>query len=120
MTVDRPTLNPRTLTWTALLARWIEFAQASLALPKDATGDAWRRSVSHIINLQAVTFALADLDGLPSAERALALDKAELLIGRSEKEVGRIWEETGMPPSLQEMIGDARIALQAASRLAIE
>ena len=38
-------LRPSDLTWTALLARWIEFAKASVALPDDAEGDRWRSSV---------------------------------------------------------------------------
>ena len=111
-------LRPEVLTWTALLSRWIEFAQASLALPDDATGEAWRRSVPHVINLQAVTFALGDLATLPPEERGLARDKAEVLIDRSEHGLRDVWSLEALPPSLAEILDDARLALHAAGNIA--
>jgi hypothetical protein len=111
--VDSPV--PEALTWTGLLAQWVRFAQASLALPDDAdgSGSRWRASVPAIINLQAVTFALADLDRLAADELALALDKAEILISDNERLLAAIWN-AGMTPSLREICDDARATLDAA------
>lgn len=113
-----PPLNPEALTWTGLLAQWVRFAQASLALPKDQAGDAdrWRASVPAVINLQAVTFALADLGRLPADERAVALDKAEMLINDNAQQLERIWREGSRSPALDEICADARAALQAATK----
>ena len=111
------TLRPDSLTWTALLGQWIDFARASVALPQDAESERWRRSVPAIITLQAVTFALADLDRLSATERALARDKAELLISGSAAELRSIWGGQPMPASLLEIGEDARAAL-ARSRYA--
>lgn len=113
-------LRPEAMTWSGLLARWIEFAQASLALPRDATGDAWRASVPHIINLQAVTFALGDVGSLSPADRPVALDKAEVLIDSSEKALLSHWVAGDLPPLLAEVIADSRVALGAAARIAID
>src|SRR5690606_3499041 len=81
-----------TLTWPARLGVWTEFAQASVALPKTAEGERWKKAVPAIISLQAVTFALRDLGRLRSREeRALALDKADMLIRRHVREVHDLW-----------------------------
>ena len=61
------------LTWAALLARWTEFAQSSLALPPDAEGDAWRTSIAPIISLQAITHALEEIEHIDPDERARQL-----------------------------------------------
>jgi hypothetical protein len=108
-------LGPEILTWTGLLAQWVRFAQASLALPEDSDGFGarWRASVAAIINLQAVTFALADLERLAANERLLALDKAELLIDQSTGEIERIWAGIELSPALREVCADARLALIA-------
>ncbi len=106
-------LHPETLTWTALLGRWIEFAQASMALPADGQGERWRESVSCVINLQAVTFALADLHTLSVVDRPVALDRAEVLIDDNERKLGAIWAEE-LPGSLLEIIGDAHGSLTLA------
>ena len=104
-------LHPETLTWTALLGKWIEFAQTSVALPRDAEGDRWRASVAPIVNLQAVTFALAELGDLPEVDRPLARDKAEMLIMENESTLETIWTASGLPDSLTEITSDARLAL---------
>ena len=107
-------LRPTDLTWAALLGRWIEFAKASMALPDDAEGDRWRESVAAVINLQAVTFALADLDGLPPDECALALDKSEIIIDDNDARLAAIWSGDALPESLVELCDDARLALKTA------
>jgi len=105
-------LHPETLTWTALLAKWMDFARASLAAPKDAEGDRWRAAVPAVINLQAVTFALADLARLPEEERPLGRDRAELLIRENTAKLHDIWRGEPMPDSLLEISADARAALE--------
>jgi hypothetical protein len=108
--MTRP-LQPEALTWTGLLGRWIEFAQAALALPDDAEGDRWRRSVPAIINLQAVTFALADLGSIPWEEHDLARDRAEILVRKNAAEMEDAWRSVAMPPELLELLADANSAL---------
>src|SRR4029450_11570065 len=100
-------LGPEALTWTGLLSQWIRFAQASLALPDEAEGPRWRASVPDIINLQAVTFALADLDRRAADERALALDKSDMLISKSAQHLARAWDHAARPGGLAEIIDEA-------------
>lgn len=107
-------LRPEALTWTGLLAQWLNFAQAAVAIPKEADGDRWRASVPSIINLQAITFALADLGRLAPDERALALDKARLLIDEHAARLGAVWDGRLLSPALGEMIGDVEAAHAAA------
>lgn len=101
-------------TWAALLAHWTDFARSALALPRTVDGDRWRRSVPTIIGLQAVTFALGDLGNLPDDEAALGRDRAEILIGRHDAELGAIWSDEGLPVPLSELLSDARAALKLA------
>lgn len=110
-------LRPESLTWTGLLAQWMRFAQASLAIPNEADGARWRASVPAIINLQAVTFALADLHQLPADERALGIDKAQILIERSEAELDRSWHDKDRSPMLIEIVSDAHHAIDAARQI---
>jgi len=109
------TLNTDAMTWTALLSNWLEFAQASLTLPRDAEGKRWRQSVVSVITLQAVTFALRDLDRLPSAERPYARDKAEVLIDEHAETLRDIWRQTPMPAMIREVLQDARGAFARAA-----
>lgn len=102
-------LRPDALTWTALLSKWIEFAQSSVALPDDAEGQRWRDSITSIITLQAVTFALGDLDRLPAEERPLARDKAEILIQDHVRHIETVWRGVNLPPMLLEIVEDARL-----------
>jgi hypothetical protein len=105
-------LHPETLTWTALLGKWLDFARASVAAPREAEGDRWRAAVPAVINLQAVTFALADLAQLPVEDRSLARDRAELLINDNTAKLHEIWRGEEMPQSLVEISDDARVALE--------
>ena len=106
-------LHPEALTWTALLAQWMDFARASVALPADADGDAWRAAVPSIITLQAVTFALADVARLPVDERPLGRDRAEILINESARTLEQAWSDATRPESVREIESDARAALAA-------
>lgn len=125
---DRPIGD---LTWPALLAHWTAFARSSVALPKNAEGDRWRAAVAPIIGLQAVAFALGDLDRLdespgatgdtePDGERALALDKAEILINQHAGELARLWPGEPLHPELASLVADARAALQLARHGGLE
>ena len=104
--------DPNT-TWPALLAHWLQFAQASIAFPKTAEGDRLRAAVPSIINLQAVTFALAELHLLPAAERPVAIDKAAHLIDQHAKLLTDLFATTPNE-EITPLIQDARAALQAA------
>lgn len=103
------------MTWAALLGRWLDFARASVALPKDAAGQRWRHAVAPIITLQAVSFALRQLDDLPEDERALGIDRAEILIRQESRNLNEAWRGEPMPELLLELMGDARLALRSAT-----
>ena len=108
-------LRPEILTWSALLAQWMDFARASLSLPEEGEGGRWRGSVAPIVNFQAVTFALADLARIAGADRPLARDRAAVLIERSAGELQTIWAGQPWPETLAEICADARAALAAAA-----
>ncbi len=103
------------MTWLALLGRWLDFARASVALPKDATGQRWRLSIAPIITLQAVCFALRQLDDLPEDERALGLDRGEILIREESGRLNEAWRGEPMPELLLDLLADAQRALRAAA-----
>ncbi len=100
----------RDITWAALLARWTEFARSSLALPRNAEGERWRRAVPAIIGLQAVTYALGESVGLPPDELALGLDRAAILIDRHAAELAALWNTEPLHPELGALLDDARRA----------
>lgn len=106
--------DTRLLTWAALLGRWMEFAQTAVALPDDTEGRAWKQAVPAIIGLQAVTMALREVSDLPDDERALGLDRAEILIDRHADELRTIFTGAAMHPMLSELMDDARTALRRA------
>ena len=104
------------LEWPALLAKWVEFAQASVALPHDDDGKAWRASVPPIITLQAVTLALGELNELSSSDQPVAIDKASLLIEREASALSRIWD-ADIPAEVARLVRDAQTTLHAAAQL---
>jgi hypothetical protein len=109
------------LTWSLLLAHFTSLARASMALPRDAAGDRWRAAVPPMVGLQAVTFALGDLDRLSdAAERPLALDKADMLIQRHAGELAALWDGQPLNRELALLIDDARRALAAAGEGGLE
>jgi len=101
-------LDADKLTWAALLARWVEFARSALALPDDDSGRRLRDTVPDIIMLQAVWFALADLGRLQPEQRALGLDRAEILIDKHTAAIHARWANEPLPELLAELIDDAR------------
>lgn len=104
--------DDRATTWPALLAHWLAFAQASLAFPQNPQGDRLRAAVPSIINLQAVTFALAELHLLPTADRPPAIDKAAHLIDQHAAVLTGLFapDPNG---EIDTLIADARAVLQA-------
>ncbi|MEM1027878.1 MAG: hypothetical protein AAGJ38_07320 [Planctomycetota bacterium] len=105
-------LHPERLTWAVLLGRWVAFAKSAVALPDDAAGRRLRDAVPDLINLQAVWFALGHLDELEADQRALGLDKAEVLIDKHAHALARAWADEGLPAEIVELIQDAKTALQ--------
>lgn len=99
---------PGDITWAVLLGRWVEFARSALALPDDAEGQRWRQSVPDIIMLQAVTFALRQLDELDQPERSLGLDRAQILIDRHADHLHGRFGSGQLPPGLRDLVQDAR------------
>ena len=95
------------LTWAVLLGRWTDFARSSLALPDDATGRAMKASISDIITLQAVYFALQELPILNADEQAIGRDRAAVLIQRSQSAIDQHWCGQVLPELLQQLIDDA-------------
>ncbi len=118
---ETPRPDPsRARTWATLLAYWTEFAQRAVALPAEGEGGRWKASVAPIIGLQAITHALAETETLPPDERALGLDRAELLIRRHAKELHGAWRGEPMPEAIDELLQDAAHALVGAQSLGLE
>ncbi|HZW08206.1 MAG TPA: hypothetical protein VFF65_13870 [Phycisphaerales bacterium] len=103
--------DPNT-TWPALLAHWLTFAKASIAFPPTAEGDRLRAAVPSIINLQAVTFALAELHLIAPADRPAAIDRAGHLVAQHAELLGRLFENDPNP-EIASLIADARAAVTA-------
>ena len=108
-------LDGRKLTWAALLGQWVEFARSALALPDDEQGRRLRESVADIIMLQAVWHALGHLDELSRQQRALGLDRAQVLIDKHAQALTHRWSDQAMPALLQELIEDAQNRLTQVS-----
>ena len=103
------------LTWAALLGQWVEFARSALALPDDAQGRRLRDSVADIIMLQALWHALGHLDALTEQQRAVGVDRAQLLIDKHAQALMRRWQDQVMPARLRELIEDANNRLTRVS-----
>lgn len=100
--------DPKRITWAVLLGRWTDFARSALALPDDDTGNALRQSVPDIIMLQAIWFSLHHLDELDADQRALGLDRAEVLIDKHAAALEARWQNQSMPEQFAELLADAR------------
>lgn len=106
-------LHPERMTWPLLLGRWVSFARSAVALPSDAAGRRLCDSVPDIIQLQAVWFSLEHLDELDADQRALGLDRAQVLIERHGGALRQRWAGDDLPGELRELIGDATEGLRA-------
>ncbi len=105
---------PQAIAWATLLARWTDFARSAVALPREGHGGKVRQAVPALIGLQAVTNALTELERLPEDERAVGLDRAEVLIGRYSVDIASIWAGP-VPENVKDFVGDAQLALSAAA-----
>lgn len=110
----------RMLTWSALLGKWTEFAQAAVALPDDPEGERWKRAVPSVITLQAVTQALSEIDLVHADERELALDRAEMLCREHVAKLNEAWRGEPMPEGITDLIADSRLAFEAAANAGLE
>ena len=108
-------LESRKLTWAVLLGRWVDFARAAVGLPDDEAGRRTRESVADIVTLQAVRFALDELDELDDEQQAIGLDRAGILVERAIEALERRWEGAAMPGTLIELMDDAQEALAHAA-----
>ncbi len=103
-------LHPESLTWAALLGRWLDLAAASTALTEDQDGPRWRRSLPSLITLQAIVFAMDEFDQLPQEEQPVALDRSEVLVNEARVQLEETWGEE-LPLALQEALDDADAAI---------
>lgn len=115
MNTDRHPDESRFVSWTTLLAYWSKLAQVAAALPAGECGDRWRRSIAPALGLHAIAMALAEIGHLPPPERPLARDRAAVGIQSHEATLRGVWSAHDLPPRLDELIADARAALETAS-----
>ena len=109
MTEPEP-LEPDRLTWAVLLARWTDFARSAVALPEAGEPGLVRQSVTDIITLQAVWFALRQMDELSESERAIGLDRAGVLIARHRGAIEARFGDALLPEGLQSLLNDVEEA----------
>ena len=103
--------QPEVVSWAALLGRWMDFARASTALPQTRTGDQWRASVAPMITLQAVTFALSELEQVEPSERLLGWDRGEMLCQEAMETLDGVWGPKA-PSEIVETLEQAEAALE--------
>jgi len=104
-------LNPDALTWTALLGQWMDFAASNTVAPNTPESRAWADSVTDVITLQALTFALRELSRVPAEDRGVARERAAWLIERHAGHLDEVWRGIEMPLAMLDMLTDVRRAL---------
>lgn len=109
---DVEPLEPDRLTWAVLLARWTDFARSAVALPEDGEPGRVRQSVTDIITLQAVWFAMGQMDELSPAERAIGLDRAGVLIDRHHSAILARFSGNPLPEDLESLLSDVADAYE--------
>ena len=106
------------VTWTTLLGHWTDLVKAGEGLRRAADFDAdaarWRDSIPEVITLQAITFALGDVDRLDASDRGLARDRAGIGIEAASGVLESVWEGVSIPGGLLEIADDAAHAMEAA------
>ena len=110
-------LEPERLTWAVLLARWTEFARSAVALPEEGEAGLVRQSVTDIITLQAVWFALSHMDELDTRERGIGLSRAGVLIARHTRAIRARFGDQPLPAELEELIDDVKVVFSERSSL---
>jgi len=106
------------IAWIALVARWVELARASRAVPADAPR--LRDSIAPLIALEANAAALGELGSVPEGERPFARDLAEVSIRRAAGDLDRIWRGEPMPDELLSACAAADRALALAIYAGLE
>jgi len=106
------------LAWTALVARWVEVARASRAIPPEFAQ--LRDSIPHLIAIEATTAALAELGFVPEVDRPHARAVAEVSIRRAAAELDRIWRGEEWPNECTEACEAAERALALATYAGLE
>lgn len=107
-------------TWTILLAKWVALAQASLHLPKTESGERWKAAIPAMINLQAVTHAMGDMDDMEDEERGPAFIKAKVLVQEQASVLHGLWQDEPLPEMLNEILNDANEAIELAQHTGLE
>lgn len=108
-------LDADSLAWVALLAHWMEVARAARAPVAGEEGARWRAAVTHMIVLQALTFALRDIARVREADRAVARDRAAVQIREAAAALDALWRGEPMPEDLLELIEQAERAWRASA-----
>jgi len=106
------------IAWIALVARWVEVARASRAIP--ASDARLRESVVHLIAIEANTAALGEITALVAADRPHARDLAELSIRNAAGELDRLWRGEDWPEELHAACEAAERALRRALYAGLE
>lgn len=99
-----------------LLAKWTDFAKASVALPDGGESGRIKQAVPALIGLQGVTAALDEVDQLSAKERAAGLDMAEVLIRQYAGQINEVWRGVSLHEGVETFVTDARAALDDARR----
>ena len=106
------------IAWIALVARWVEVARASRAIP---SADArLRDSIAPLIAIEATTAALGELASVAEHERAHARDLAEISIRKAAEELDRLWRGDEWPDEISEACALAERALRHAVYAGLE
>lgn len=103
-----------------LLAKWTKLAQEAVALPDDGDGGRVKRALPAIIGVNAVACAMREIDLLPEGERALGIDKGEVLLRTYAAQIHEQWRGDALHDAVQEMIVDAQRAMAAAKDVGVE
>ena len=114
---DSPTTGARDgelgpLAWAALVARWVEVARASRAIPPEFAQ--LRDSIPHLIAIEATTAALGELASVPEVDRPHARAVAEVTLRRAAAELDRLWRGEEWPSEISDACEAAEQALQRA------
>jgi hypothetical protein len=104
------------VTWATLLGHWTDLVKAGEGLKRSDDEDdrAWRASLPEVIRLQAITFALAELDRVEIPDRGLARDRATIGVEEASAQLDALWSGVSMPEALLEIASDAARAVEAA------
>lgn len=99
------------------MSHWVAMAQSVVNFPEQGEGAAWRASVPPLVTLQALAWSLNELhDRIDAADRAVAIDKAAVMIGDAVAALHRAWAEEAMPEGPHAAVAAARTALHRAAR----